>query len=50
MSQNRVASTPSYETPRLEPARAQRGPQGRYSPGEALGNILCNNCSGGGGN
>lgn len=49
MNESRSDQSVPYAAPRLEPSRAQRGPQGRYSPGEAIGNIMCNYCGGGGG-
>ncbi len=49
MNELRCDQSAPYAAPRLEPSSAKRGPQGRYNPGEAIGNILCNQCAGGGG-
>lgn len=42
--------TPEYETPRLEPASAFRGPHARGTTGTLDSwNIVCNDCASGGG-
>ena len=46
-----ACTTLEYEAPRLEPASAFRGPRARVHGGPIdAWNIVCNDCSSGGGN